>query len=125
MQFQVKESFESRLFSITGLKNLDLVQSDLSEAKEHCIKLPIVSFVIFYDKMHARSLKGEDEEPKASWREEEIRLREKLFREEAEEEKAFRKLRDGLITIFQSMGPSNRQTFESLRKVEVQKMSSI
>ena len=38
--FHVKKSQESRLFTITKLKNLDLVQSDLLEAKEHCIKLP-------------------------------------------------------------------------------------
>ena len=72
----MKESFESRLFTIMGLKNLDLVQSDLTEAKEHCIKLPLVSFVIFYDRQHARKLKEERDKPETNWRAEKVRLAE-------------------------------------------------
>jgi hypothetical protein len=46
--FKVKNSFESRLFKPGSLQNLDEVQNEFKEALECCVKLPEVSYVVFY-----------------------------------------------------------------------------
>lgn len=50
------------MFDVKRIKNLDLVQQDLKEAVENCIKLPQIGFILFYDREEARKLKAASEE---------------------------------------------------------------
>ena len=67
---------------------MDVVQSDIKEAKEDCIKLPQCGFVIFFDSDPA-----------------EIRFSdERQIRKAAEEEvKQFTEMKDEIIKVLQSM----------------------
>lgn len=48
-KFISKSSVENRLFHPKNLKNLDQVQDGFQENREACIKLPEISFIIFYN----------------------------------------------------------------------------
>ena len=77
-----------------------------------------MSFVIFYDRQEAARLRAANDPGQASPQPAQERSEEE---EEEEEKSAFEKLRAGLVSVLQGMGPSNRSSLESLSSIRVVK----